>query len=283
MIERPSLYTSHRMKSAMISAVQLAALVLLLLPSQSNASYSDLPPGFISKLIPGTGYEPVAIKVIPDGRVLLLEHEDTGPSTGKGIVRVVENDVALATPMLSIDVERGGGMEGLHDVALHPDFLGGSPYLYVSYTASSPNPHNRISRWIIDGNEAVDADAEEVLIELPDYPGSTDTHFGGAIEFNTQDGKLYATIGDHQIPTAVQTYDNLYGKLLRMNDDGSIPTDNPYYDKFDGNLRLIYATGLRNPWKMAYDAGRDAMLINDVGSGQWEEVNKVLPKANYGW
>ena len=273
---------SH-MKTAMASVVKLVALLLLLSPDPSNASSSDLPPGFISKLIPGTGYEPVAIKVIPDGRVLLLEHEDTGPSTGKGIVRVVEDDAALSTPMLSIDVERGGGMEGMHDVALHPDFLGESPYLYVSYTATSPDPHNRISRWRIDGNEAVDSAAEEVLLELPNYPGSTDTHFGGAIEFNTQDGKLYATIGDHQIPTAVQTYDNLFGKLLRMNDDGSIPTDNPYYDEFEGDLRLIYATGLRNPWKMAYDGGRDTMLINDVGSGQWEEVNLVMPKANYGW
>jgi len=257
--------------------------LLLLLPGPLNASSSDLPSGFVSTLIAGTGYEPVAIKVIPDGRVLVLEHEDTGPSSGKGMVRVVENDVALATPMLSIDVERGGGMEGLHDVALHPDFLGESPYLYVSYTASSPKPHNRISRWTIDGNEAVDATDEEVLLVLPDYPGSTDTHFGGAIEFNTQDGKLYITVGDHQIPTAVQAYDNLFGKLLRMNDDGSIPTDNPYYGKFKGDLRLIYGTGLRNPWKMAYDAGSDTMLINDVGSGEWEEVNKVIPKANYGW
>ena len=269
----------------MLSLLQLTALLLLFLtlPGPSHASSSDLPSGFISTLIPGTGYEPVAIKVIPDGRVLVLVHADTGPRTGNGIVRVVENDVALSTPMLSIDVERGGGMEGLHDVAVHPDFLGDSPYLYVSYTASSPNPHNRISRWRIDGNEAVDAADEEILLILPDYPGSTDTHFGGAIEFNTQDGKLYITVGDHQIPTAVQTYDNLYGKLLRMNDDGSTPADNPYYGEFEGTLRLIYGTGLRNPWKVAYDAGTNKMLINDVGSGKWEEVNLVIPKANYGW
>ena len=270
---------ARRVQAAMLSLL----LLLLILPGPSHASSSDLPSGFVSTLIPGTGFEPVAIKVIPDGRVLILEHEDTGPQTGKGIVRVVENDVALSTPMLSIDVERGGGMEGLHDVAVHPDFLGDSPFLYVSFTASLPNPHNRISRWRISGNEAEDASDEEVLLILPDYPGSTDTHFGGAIEFNTQDGKLYIAVGDYQIPTAVQANDSLFGKMLRMNDDGSIPVDNPYYNEFEGDLRLIYGTGLRNPWKMAYDTATNKMLTNDVGGGEWEEINLVVPKANYGW
>lgn len=238
-----------------------------------------LPAGFSQTLVPGLGLNPTAIRVAPDGRVLVLEHVDTGPNTGTGTIRVVENGVALATPMLSIPVERGGNQEGLQDVAFHPDFPA-TPYLYVSYTSATPEPHNRVSRWLVSGNSAIGS--EEVIFELPAYPGTTDVHFGGSMVFGS-DGKLYLATGDYQDATLVQRFDTLFGKVLRLNDDGTVPTDNPFYTTLTNDFRAIYALGFRNPWKMAHDPVTGAIHIQDVGPANWEEVNVLAAGANYGW
>ena len=80
-----------------------------------------------------------------------------------------------------------------------------------------------------------------------------------------------------------QTLANLLGKLLRINADGSIPTDNPFYSQASGANRAIWALGLRNPYTFDVQPGTGLMYINDVGEASWEEINRGVAGGNYGW
>ena len=80
-----------------------------------------------------------------------------------------------------------------------------------------------------------------------------------------------------------QAMTTLQGKLLRLNPDGSIPDDNPFYRTAQGKYRAIWALGLRNPFTFAVQPGTGRIMINDVGQGTWEEVNEGFAGANYGW
>jgi glucose/arabinose dehydrogenase len=134
------------------------------------------------------------------------------------------------------------------------------------------------------GNRAV-AGSEKLIFRLNNQ--SIGLHQGGAIDF-AADGKLYVASGSNDTDTSdnAQTLTNLFGKVLRINKDGTIPTDNPFYKKTSGNNRAIWALGFRNPFRFAVKPGRGTIFINDVGSGgghAYEEINRGAKGANYGW
>ncbi|MCZ3386064.1 MAG: PQQ-dependent sugar dehydrogenase [Actinomycetia bacterium] len=110
-------------------------------------------------------------------------------------------------------------------------------------------------------------------------------HYGGDIEFGA-DGMLYVATGDLLRGPNAQSLQNRYGKVLRYHPNGGIPDDNPYASSLAGPARAIWALGLRNPFKLAQDPTNGSMLIGDVGSETWEEVN-VLPASGsgskFGW
>jgi glucose/arabinose dehydrogenase len=105
---------------------------------------------------------------------------------------------------------------------------------------------------------------------------------GGAIDFG-EDGKLYIATGDNAKGAVAQKLTNLFGKMLRINKNGTIPTDNPFYSRASGNNRAIWARGLRNPFKFAVQPATGTIFINDVGESTWEEINELKKEANYGW
>jgi glucose/arabinose dehydrogenase len=111
---------------------------------------------------------------------------------------------------------------------------------------------------------------------------SAQIHQGGALDFGN-DGKLYLSTGDNATPGNAQSPGNLFGKVLRINKDGTIPTNNPFYATASGNNRAIWALGLRNPFKFAIKPGTSTIFINDVGEDTWEEINQGAAGANYGW
>ena len=92
-------------------------------------------------------------------------------------------------------------------------------------------------------------------------------HFG-------PDGKLYVSVGDQQDTGIPQKLDNPFGKILRINSDGTIPTDNPFYNTTTGINRAIWAYGLRNPYTTAFDPATGKFFINDVGQDTWEEIDE---------
>ena len=139
----------------------------------------------------------------------------------------MKNGALLPTPFLTIPSTPSAqsGERGLLGVAFDPAFAS-NRFVYVYYTATTPAIHNRISRFTANGDVAV-AGSETVILELDNLSSATN-HNGGALAFGP-DGKLYAAVGENANGANAQTLANLLGKMLRINTDGTIPTDNPFY------------------------------------------------------
>jgi glucose/arabinose dehydrogenase len=233
---------------------------------------ATLPAGFSEQLVAGGLSSPTAMKIAPDGRVFICLQG--------GQLRVVKNGALLATPFVSLTVS-SSGERGLLGVAFDPNFAT-NQYVYVYYTATTPSIHNRVSRFTANGDVAVQ-NSEVVILDLENLTSATN-HNGGAIAFGL-DGKLYVAVGDNATSSNSQTLNNRLGKMLRINPDGTIPADNPFYNTTTGANRAIWALGLRNPFTFAmHRTGVEPdMLINDVGQSTYEEVNDGIAGANYGW
>ena len=160
---------------------------------------------------------------------------------------MIKDGSLLSEPFLSVEADYTWE-RGLIGVALDPDFAGNS-FVYVCYVTPRPFVHHRISRFTARGDVAL-AGSEFVLFEGDDQAklgGSVPNgHQGGAIHFGV-DGKLYVALGDQTAGAPAQDLTTLQGKLLRLNPDGSIPADNPFYGKAHGKYRAIWALGLPTP------------------------------------
>ena len=191
---------------------------------------------------------------------------------------MIENGVLLATPFVTLNVN-ASGERGLLGVAFDPAFAS-NHFVYVYYTTAAAPIHNRISRFTANGNVAV-AGSETIILELNNLSTATN-HNGGALAFGP-DGKLYAAVGENANTSNAQTLNNLLGKVLRINADGTIPADNPFYNTATGQNRAIWALGLRNPFTFAFRPGGSQFFVNDVGQSAWEEINDGIAGSNYGW
>ncbi|MCI0635830.1 MAG: PQQ-dependent sugar dehydrogenase, partial [Actinobacteria bacterium] len=194
------------------------------------------------------------------------------------VVLVFEAGALLAEPLIEIPVDTQNGERGLVGLAIHPDFAENG-YLYVYFT--TPEPRNRVARFTVAG-DAADPGSEDVIWENLDT--AADWHHGGAIFF-ANDGTLFITTGDQFDASTSQDLAGQHGKLLRVNDDGSIPADNPFLS--DPLVPPeIYAYGLRNPYRASYDVETGTLYIGDVGgngTASWEEIDIAASGANYGW
>jgi glucose/arabinose dehydrogenase len=248
-------------------ACRLVAVLLSLYSFPLAAA--TLPTGFAETQVASGLASPTAMAFAPDGRLFVAEQG--------GKLRVIKNGALLPTPFLTVAVD-SNGERGLLGVTFDPDFPA-SPYVYVYYTATSPTFHNRVSRFTASGDTAV-AGSETVLLDLNTL--EAEIHNGGALHFGP-DGKLYIAVGENGNSANAQTLGNLLGKILRINRDGSIPTDNPFYSTATGSNRAIWALGLRNPFTFSFKPGSSRMFINDVGQSAWEEIDDGIAGSNYGW
>jgi len=107
-------------------------------------------------------------------------------------------------------------------------------------------------------------------------------HEGGSVQVGP-DGKLYVSHGENNRSRQAQSLRNLLGKIVRLNRNGSIPADNPFFNRARGRNRAIWVRGLRNPFKFTFDPGSSRAYINDVGEHTWEEINRLRKGGNYGW
>ena len=206
----------------------------------------------------------------PDGRFFVAEQG--------GRLRIVKNGQLLATPFVQLLVD-SSGERGLIGVTLHPNFAA-NQLVYVHHTTTQGGTHNRVSRFTASGDAAISA-TETPIVDLPGLSSATN-HNGGALRFGA-DGKLYAGVGDNADGTKAQNRADPFGKLLRFNDDGTIPSDNPFCTT-PGNLSCaVWAYGLRNPFTLAVQPGTGRIHINDVGQNTWEEIDVGAAGANYGW
>ena len=249
----------------------LLEVCLFVVFAASFSSAATVPTGFIESPVASGLASPTSMQFAPDGRLFICEQE--------GRLRVVKNGALLPTPFLTLSVS-STGERGLLGVAFDPAFAT-NRYVYVYYTTTTPVLHNRISRFTANGDVAV-AGSEVVLFDLDPLSLSTAFHNGGAIAFGA-DGKLYAAVGDNTTGANAQSMTTVFGKILRLNADGTIPADNPFYGSTTGKNRAIWALGLRNPFSFAFNPGGTQMFINDVGETYAEEINDGQAGANYGW
>lgn len=183
----------------------------------------------------------------------------------------------------------GANEQGLLGLAMHPDFKNNGEF-FVSYTAREDD-RTVISRFRVskDNPNQADPQSEEVLLEVAQ---PFKNHNGGPIEFGP-DGFLYIGLGDggfRNDPQANgQNLSTLLGTILRIDvnqTDGErkygIPADNPFVNVADARPE-IYAYGIRNPWRIAFDKQSGLLWIGDVGQELWEEVNVIQKGGNYGW
>ena len=268
---RSSSTVLHLARIVQIAVLAHAAVALGLVPSTARAA-TTLPSGFTTSQFVSGLARPYQMGFAPDGRVFVSQQG--------GKLRVVKNGALLATPFVTVPVDTAGD-RGLIGVAFDPSFAV-DPWVYVYYTATTPTIHNRVSRFRALGDVAV-AGSEQVLMDFETL-GTSTTHNGGSLNFGP-DGKLYITTGENaqQGGTLAQSMTSLLGKALRINRDGTIPEDNPFYATATGNYRAIFSLGLRNPFTSAIQPGTGRWFINDVGAGTWEEINDAAAGKNYGW
>ncbi len=254
----------------------LASLLSALVIESPASSEAMLPEGFVQEMVAEGLSSPTTMAFLPDGRLLVAEQ--------RGKLRLVEDGGASSVALDLSGIIDSRGERGLLGVALDPAFArNGHVYLYFTRKAAGRKPaHNRVMRFTLAENRVVGGSGRLVL--RLDNLSRAMNHNGGAIHFGG-DGRLYVAVGDNANGDNAQSLETLKGKMLRINKDGTIPRDNPFYrsEKVRGKDKAIWARGLRNPFSFAVQPGSGAIFINDVGQKTWEEINRGKAGANYGW
>jgi glucose/arabinose dehydrogenase/PKD repeat protein len=283
----------------------VALLTGALFSLHEDASAATVPAGFSDEHVT-TVPRPVALDTTPDGRMVIATHD--------GQLYVFNNGVLLSPPALDITAEMCLDTEwGLNGLAVDPAFAS-NHFIYIHYTHkrygscardTSTSPVNRVSRFVLGDDNHVDPLSEVPIVDgIPDPDG---IHAGGDLTFG-KDGYLYISTGDggcdfrgdsgcYALNDAARDLGALSGKILRVVKDGSIPADNPYqgvdtarcspggFTDVTKKCQEIYAWGLRNPFRTAFDpnAAQTSFYINDVGLDKWEEIDVGTVGADYGW
>ncbi len=207
-------------------------------------------------------------------------------------IEVLIDGVKNATPFLDLTgkVNTSGNERGLLGLAFHPDFEN-NKFLYVNYTRTGDGAT------IVERYTAIDGDTADAGSGFPVLGPITQpqsNHNGGNVAFGP-DGKLYVGMGDggnfndtgpgHVAGGNAQAKGEALGKMLRINDDGSIPTDNPFFGDLT-YVQSIWDLGVRNPWRWSFDRETGDLWMGDVGQDNFEEIN-FAPAGeggkNWGW
>ena len=273
------------------SSICLSALAAAhLFDLQARAA---LPTGFLSEQrVVYTGGDPVAFTWLPDGRIILISR------TPANVLLTAVGSTAPTSILTVPNVNAAGGEQGLLGVAVDPAWPT-RPYLYFAYTHTSGNSY--VTMYRAAGALTNPASTAITLSQpfhlITDIPDNADNHNGGTLHFGP-DGMLYLSMGDDASSCTAQALSDLTGKIVRM-DVSSMPEagpgpptkaeitppDNPFPGP-NANERLVWAWGLRNPFRFTIDAPTGDLFIGDVGAGTEEEIDRLPPAsagANFGW
>ena len=285
----------RRLTAILASAALVGSfLSAVVAPAPAGAA---VPLGFTDQLVT-TVPRPTSISFTPDGRGVI--------TTQTGTVRVLTaGGTLVTTPALTLGTRVCTNNErGAVGSAVDPQFAT-NHFVYVYWTfakfgacgATGTNtPVNRLARYVLGDNNVIDPASE--LILLDNIPSPTGFHNSGDLEFG-KDGFLYVTVGEGGQSPQARRMDLFAGKVLRITRDGAPAPGNPFMGAdtdpcgVDGTnpggqtCQEIYATGLRNPFRMAHNPntppGVVQAYVNDVGQNNFEEVNLLAPGADYGW
>ncbi|HYH82840.1 MAG TPA: PQQ-dependent sugar dehydrogenase [Longimicrobium sp.] len=264
---------------------RIAPLLLVMACGGSGPDGTPTPPitGAGVRLVEvARGFEQPLYVTAPPGDARLFVVEQVGR------IRVVQNGAVVQAPFLDVSAKiSSGGEQGLLSVAFHPSYASNG-FFYVYYTDRAGD--TRVERYhAAPGASTADAASAQLVLAVAQPYAN---HNGGLLMFGP-DGKLYVGLGDGGSGGDPhgngQNPATLLGKILRLDVDAAqpyaIPADNPFAGQA-GKRGEIWVTGLRNPWRYAFDRDAGLLYVADVGQNQWEEVN-VLPAAtggqNLGW
>jgi glucose/arabinose dehydrogenase len=244
---------------------------LFLQVSIANAKDSSLP----FTVTPVADFnEPWAMTFLPDGRLLVTEK--------RGRLLVVTQQGEISRPVEDVPNVDYRGQGGLGDVVLHPDFAN-NKLVYLSYAESGTGKTRgaAVARGRLEFNDRGQGffrDAEVIWRQVPKV--TDDGHYGHRIAFDS-DGFLFISSGDRQKFDPAQHMTGNLGKIVRLNDDGTVPEDNPFFDRGDITAE-IWTLGHRNPLGLAFDA--EGRLWNtEMGPRDGDELNLVKKGENYGY
>lgn len=216
---------------------------------------------------------------LPDGRILITERD--------GRLRLVQDGALAPEPISGVPEVYADSQGGLLDVAIHPQFSENG-LVYLTYSAGDRDANRTtVARGILDGNRLLDV---QTIFEVADDKRGG-AHFGSRLLW-LPDGTLLVSIGDGGNPPVSFDGDDIrlqaqnlgthFGKLLRLNDDGSVPDDNPFVGQ-EGARPEIWSYGHRNAQGLARDPETGAIWVNEHGARRGDELNRVEVGQNYGW
>ena len=279
----------------------ILAVVALFSPGSeiTSSAAPPVPLGFEDVPIAAVAV-PTALAFTSDGRLLITNQV--------GQLWIYQNGALVPTPGLQMGGQVCTNSErGLLGIAVDPAFTPlTNNFIYAYYTFNNAGTCvNRVSRFTLAADNTVNPASELVLID--NIHSTAGNHNGGDIHFG-KDGLLYISVGDGGCDyagdsgcaganDAARDRHVLVGKILRINRDGTIPASNPFQGADSGRCNVngftttgnwcqeIFATGLRNPFRIAFDpnAAGTRFFINDVGQSTWEEIDEGIAGADYGW
>ncbi|WP_407292331.1 PQQ-dependent sugar dehydrogenase [Stutzerimonas zhaodongensis] len=221
----------------------------------------------------GSFSEPWAMTFLPDGTALVTEKG--------GALKRVDVKSGKVQTIAGVPEVAYGGQGGLGDVILHPDFAQNN-IIYLSYAepGDGDNRGAAVARATLelsaDGGSL--SDTEVIWQQTPKVSGKG--HYGHRLAFGP-DGKLWIASGERQKFKPAQDMESTMGKILRLNDDGSVPDDNPFADK-GGVTAQIWSLGHRNPLGIAFD-DQGRLWEHEMGPEGGDEFNLIQKGGNYGY
>ena len=245
---------SNMIKKILISTIIIAAIIVSYL--LWNEFFSKRVNEPAKQLVTNLNV-PWSISILPDESIILTERAGNLVIINDTITRITINEVTSI------------GEGGLLGLTLHPEFETNKYiYLYYTYTLNGKTLNKVIRQQLINKT------LTNTTIIIDNIPGAS-IHNGGRIKFGP-DNKLYITTGDSANSSLAQNLNSLAGKILRLNDDGMIPADNPY------NNSPVYSYGHRNPQGLAWDKDNN-LWATEHGPSTMDELNYITPGSNYGW
>jgi aldose sugar dehydrogenase len=213
---------------------------------------------------------PWSIAWLPDGTALVTERAGTLRLLRDG--ELVEDTVSGVPDVYA--ASQGGLFEALPD----PDFAD-NKFIYLSFAHGTPEANaTRVIRARLDGMRLVD----HATLFTATPPKDTPVHYGGRMTFLPDDTLLVGLGDGFDYREQAQKLDNHFGKIVRINTDGSLPKDNPFID-VAGALPEIYSYGHRNVQGLLYDAETETIWQHEHGPRGGDEINVIRPGENYGW
>jgi glucose/arabinose dehydrogenase len=278
--ERKMSSSHKRVASSILAAAMAAIISAAATPAADQETVRALPPPPQPAKVVKTGYKvteiaagldhPWSMAFLPDGSMLVTERQ--------GRLRLIKGGLLQSQPIAGVPAVHTGSQAGLFDIVLHPNFAQ-NHIVYLTFAAGTAAANGtQVARARFDGNALQDLQVIFKATPLKD----TDNHYGGRMAF-LPDGAFVLTIGEgFEYREQAQDLASDLGKIVRLNEDGSVPQDNPFVGQA-GVRPEIYTWGHRNEQGLIFDAQSGLLYETEHGPRGGDELNIIVAHKNYGW